>query len=160
MRENYGNFRVLETRKCISTWNLSKICPERASLLSKIKVAILREKHTVCTGEYLVLLFWCRLEKNQVTHHLAHHQYSNHFLFVALVRQGVSNWRHYTFVQKATAIAKMQAYPAYRNFIKWKNACVMVDKQLEEKKGIKKSTHDGVLLPLLGPITGELPHFF
>ena len=94
------------------------------------------------------------------------------------MRQGALNWRHYTFNQKANAVAEVQAYLAHCgpgcsvveacqkchvnhiNFIKWKNAGTMVDKQLKEKKGTKKSTHGSALMSLLNPITGELLLFF
>ena len=98
-------------------------------------------------------------------------------LFVGMVRQGALNQRHYTFTLKANAIAKVQAYLAYHgpvcsvaeacqkcsvnhlNF-KLKKAGAMAEKQLEKKEKTKKSTHGGALLSLLGPITGELLHFF
>ena len=115
-------------------------------------MAIRHQKHTVGIGEYVDLIFWRRQKKNHVTHHLACHQYSNHLL-VAMVRQGALNQRHYTFAQKANAIAKVQAYRAchgpgcsvveacqkcgikHINFIKWKKAGTMAEKQFKEKRG-------------------------
>ena len=94
-----------------------------------------------------------------------------------MVRQGASNQRHYTSIQKANTIAKVQAYLVHSglgcsvlearqkcvvnciNFIKWKNATVTIEKQLKKKR-TNKSTHDCTLLLLLSPITVELLHFF
>ena len=80
---------------------------------------------------------------------------------MVMVRQGASNWRHYTFAQKANAIAKVKAHHAYHgpgcSVVEacWKCSINSIDfiKMEESSTMVKKQ-------PLLSLIIGELLHFF
>ena len=74
-------------------------------------MAGLHEKHTVCTGEYVGLIFWCSRKKNQVTHHLllTPHQCSNYLFLAAMCIVLEALYLH----SKANDIAKVQAHLAY-----------------------------------------------
>ena len=78
-----------------------------------------------------------------------------------MVRQGVLNLRHYNFTEKANVIAKVQVYLVYHgpgcSVVEASQQCVInCINPSNERKTAKNFTHGGTLLPLFGPITGEL----
>ena len=115
--------------------------------LTKINVVTLHKKHWFDLG--------CGNEKNHVTYHLllACCQCSYHLLQLAMVKQGASNQRCYSFAQKANDVVQVQAYLAYRgpgcsvvkacqkyginciSFIKWKKADATVKSIQKKKRG-------------------------